>query len=335
LTTETDSFIASLPKAELHLHLEGSIEPETAVELAARHGMVLTANDVAAKYAPGDFAQFIEAFKWVTSLLRTPADYALITERLAEKLLAQSVVYAEVTLSVGVMLLRKQDALANYAEVRRAAAPLEARGLKLNWIFDAARQFGVPAAMEVAKLAAECARHGVVAFGIGGDELALPARDFLPVYEFTGAAGLQSLMHAGETGSAQAVRDAVELLGVVRIGHGIAAMHDPLLMDELADRGVVLEICPTSNLRTGALARQLRQPDANIEDHPLRRFFDAGVPVTLASDDPAMFGTSLLGEYRVAAQMGMNLAELRRLVQMGFQHAFLEESEKKKYNSQT
>ena len=132
MSTETDSFIASLPKAELHLHLEGSIEPQTAVELAARHGMALTASDVSAKYAPGDFARFIEAFKWVTSLLRTPADYALITERLAEKLLAQNVVYAEVTLSVGVMLLRKQDPLANYAEIRRTAAPFEARGLRLQ-----------------------------------------------------------------------------------------------------------------------------------------------------------------------------------------------------------
>jgi aminodeoxyfutalosine deaminase len=334
LSTETDSLIASLPKAELHLHLEGTIQPETAVELAVRHGVALTAQHVAAKYAPGDFAQFIEAFKWVTSLLRTPADYALITGRLAEKLLAQNVVYAEVTLSVGVMLLRKQDPLANYAEIRRTAAPFEARGLRLKWIFDAARQFGVPAAMEVAKFAAECARHGVVAFGIGGDELAFPARDFVPVYEFTGAAGLRPLIHAGETGNAQAVRDAVELLGAVRIGHGIAVMHDPRLMDELTARNVVLEICPTSNLRTGALARQVGRPRANLEDHPLRRFFEDGVPVTLASDDPAMFGTSLLGEYRLAAQMGMNLAALRRLVQMGFQHAFLEESEKNKYNSQ-
>jgi adenosine deaminase/aminodeoxyfutalosine deaminase len=333
LSTETDSFIASLPKAELHLHLEGTIEPETAVELAVRHAVALTAQDVAAKYAPGDFAQFIEAFKWVTSLLRTPADYALITGRLAEQLLAQNVVYAEVTLSVGVMLLRKQDPLANYAEIRRAAAPFEARGLRLNWIFDAARQFGVPAAMEVAKFAAECARHGVVAFGIGGDELAFPPHDFVPVYEFARSAGLQPLIHAGETGDAQAVRDAIEMLGAVRIGHGIAAMHDARLMDELTKRGVVLEICPTSNLRTGALARQLGRPYANMEDHPLRRFFDAGVPVTLASDDPAMFGTSLLGEYQAAGQIGMNLAELRRLVQMGFQRAFLEEIEKKKYNS--
>ena len=129
--------------------------------------------------------------------------------------------------------------------------------------------------MEVARFAAECARHGMVAFGIGGDELASPARDFVPVYEFARAADLRPLIHAGETGSAQAVRDAIDLLGAVRIGHGIAAMHDPRLMDELTKRNVVLEICPTSNLRTGALARQLGRPHANLEDHPLRRFFEA------------------------------------------------------------
>ncbi len=334
MNPEIDSLVATLPKAELHLHLEGSLEPATVMALAARHGVVLTAPEVDARYAPGDFAQFIEAFKWVTSLLRVPADYALACEQLAETLLAQKVVYAEITLSVGVMLLRKQDPLANYAAIRAAAQPFEKRGLRVQWIFDAVRQFGVPAAMQVARLAAGCVRDGVVAFGIGGDELALPARDFVAVYDFIRTAGLQPLIHAGEIGDAHAVRDAIEYLGVVRIGHGIAAMHDRALMAELAERRIPLEICPTSNVRTGALARQLGRTEVTIADHPLRQLFEHGVPIVLGSDDPAMFGTSINEEYQVAASLGMTEPELQKLVCASFEYAFLEESAKKKYNSQ-
>lgn len=316
------------------MHLEGSLEPATVMALAARHGVLLTAPEVNARYAPGDFTQFIEAFKWVTSFLRSPADYALACEKLAETLLAQKVVYAEITLSVGVMLLRKQDPLANYAAIRAATQPFEERGLRVQWIFDAVRQFGVPAAMQVAKLAAACARDGVVAFGIGGDELALPARDFAAVYDFVRGAGLQPLIHAGEIGDAHAVCDAIQYLDVVRIGHGIAAMHDRALMKDLADRRIPLEICLSSNVRTGALACQLGRTEVSITDHPLRQLFEHGVPIVLGSDDPAMFGTSINGEYQVAASLGMNEPELRKLVRASFEYAFLEESAKKKYTSQ-
>ncbi len=224
--------IHALPKAELHVHLEGSIAPRTAVELAARHGVSLSEHDVTACYAPGDFAFFLDAFKWVTSFLRTPRDYALIAERLAENLLAQNVVYAEVTLSIGVMLIRKQDPLANYAAIREMTRQFEARGLRLNWIFDAVRQFGVPAAQGVARIAIECEKDGVVAFGIGGDEIALPAARFAKVYESLGP-GIGRVIHAGEIGPATGIREAIDTLGVTRIGHGIAAVHDPRLMDFL------------------------------------------------------------------------------------------------------
>ena len=300
---------AAIPKAELHLHLEGSIAPATAVRLAVRHAIVITEEDVRERYAPGDFTKFLDAFKWVTSFLRTPADYALITESLADHLLAQNVVYAEVTLSIGVMLLRKQDALANFAAIRRAAAPYESRGLRMQWIFDAVRQFGVAAAEEVVTLASQCVRENVVAFGIGGDELALPAKDFVGVYERVGAAGLGKLIHVGEIGNAASVREAVELLGVTRIGHGIAAMNDPDVMDFLAEREVTLELCPTSNIRTGALARQIGKPSARIEEHPMKMFFERNIPITLSTDDPAMFETTLLEEYAHAARQNRNVCE--------------------------
>src|ERR1700676_4932740 len=148
-----ETFVTALPKAELHVHLEGSIEPPTVVELAARHGVTLTVEEATARYAPGEFAQFIESFIWVTSFLRCPEDYALISRRFADSLLRQNVLYAEVTLSVGVMFRRKQDPSANYAALREAA--LQVPGVRLKWIFDAVRQWGAAPAMEVAKIAAE------------------------------------------------------------------------------------------------------------------------------------------------------------------------------------
>ncbi len=326
---QAETLLAALPKAELHLHLEGAIEPASAVELAARHGVALTGEEAAARYAYRDFVGFLEAFKWVTSFLRTPADYALVTERLAEQLLRQNVLYAEVTLSVGVMLRRGQDVQANFAAVMEAAARARANGLRLQWIFDAVRQFGPEAAMEVARCAAQMKGAGVVAFGLGGDELALPAAEFRGVYDYVASRGLRRLVHAGEIGGPEAVREAVELLGAERIGHGIAAMRDARIMDFLAARQVPLEICPTSNLSTGALARQLGRADAKRDDHPLRRFFTHGLGVTLSTDDPAMFHTDLVSEYRLASELGLKAGELTRIAEMGFQFAFLPEHEKR------
>ncbi len=330
-SNKLESLILALPKAELHLHLEGSILPGTAVELASRHGITVSETDVAARYSPGDFAKFLDAFKWVTSFLRTPADYAVITNSLAEQLLAQNVVYAEVTLSIGVMLRRNQNPLLNFAAIRTAASAFESRGLRIQWVFDAVRQFGVPAAQQVAELAAQSRNDGVVAFGLGGDELALPASDFRGVYEFAASHGLQKLIHAGELGHARSVREAVEDLGVARIGHGIAAMADPRVMDFLVARSVALEICPTSNIRTGALALQLGLPSIRIEQHPLPTFLDRGLQVTLSTDDPAMFETTLLDEYRFAAEMGIAEETMVRLLEMSFQSAFLPADQKKRY----
>jgi aminodeoxyfutalosine deaminase len=330
LTTQIELLVAALPKAELHVHLEGSIEPRTAVLLAARYGDIITEPDVAVRYAPGAFTKFLEGFKWVTSFLRTPADYALITERFCELLLAQNIVYAEVTLSVGVMFRRKQDPVANFEAIRKAAKAFEGSGLHIQWIFDAVRQFGVAAAAEVVTVGTHCHKEGVVAFGMGGDELALPANDFRGVYESAAASGLGLLVHAGEIGDARSVREAVEVLGVTRIGHGIAAMRDPRVMDFLVERGVTLEVCPTSNVRTGALARQLDKPAANIMEHPLRLLFERGLQIALSTDDPAMFETTLLDEYRCAARLGLPAESLVRLTEMSFQSAFLPADEKER-----
>jgi len=320
---------ALVPKAELHLHLEGSIQPKTVCALTRSHGVVFTEAEVRQKYAYKDFNEFLEVFKWVTSFLRDPRDYALIINDLAENLLSQNVAYAEITLSIGIMILRKQIPEANFEAMLEAAKPFEKRGLRLNFIFDAVRQFGVEAAMQVVLAAERANSKSIVAFGIGGDELAVPTKDFRAVYDKASAIGLHRLMHAGEIGGPEKIREAIELLGAERIGHGISAAQDPALMDLLADRHIPLEICPQSNMRTGALAGQLGRKDARIEDHPLPKLARHGIPVVLSTDDPAMFHTTLLDEYENARRMGLSNSELAALAKASFDYAFLEEHDRR------
>jgi aminodeoxyfutalosine deaminase len=321
--------IAALPKAELHLHLEGSIRPATVCALTARHGAPVTEAEVRRRYDYPDFLEFLESFKWVTSFLREPQDYALIAQDLGEQLLAQGVVYAEVTLSIGIMLLRKQDPQANFVAMLEATEPFVKRGLRINWVFDAVRQFGAEAAMRVVEAAQRCDSKAIVAFGIGGDELSIPTAEFRAVYDKAGEIGLRRLMHAGEVGGPEKIREAIELLGAERIGHGIAAIADPDLMDLLADRRIPLEICPQSNIRSGALARLLARENPQIEDHPMAQLFRHGIPVVLSTDDPAMFHTTLLEEYDNARRMGLSEDELLRLAAMSFDHAFVQEETKR------
>jgi aminodeoxyfutalosine deaminase len=327
---ELSPTIDALPKAELHLHLEGAIRPAVAVALAARNGVRLTEDEVQQRYAYADFNAFIEAFKWVTSFVRSPADFALLAADVAQQLLSQNVVYAEVTLSVGVMMLRQQNPQANFEAILAAVEPFEPKGLRLSWIFDAVRQFGPDLAYQVVDWAKQCKSPRIVAFGIGGDELSLPAKDFQTVYKHASYCGLRKLIHAGETGGPKGIREAVEFLGVERIGHGIGAIHDPALMDLLAARRIVLEVCPVSNLRTGALARQLRSDKASLREHPLPKFVRHGVPVVLSTDDPSMFHTSLLEEYHHAQEMGLSDKELADLVKNGFAFSFLSDDDRRR-----
>jgi aminodeoxyfutalosine deaminase len=312
----------SLPKAELHLHLEGSLQPATLIALAAKHGIALSEEEVRRRYAYRDFMEFIEAFKWVSLLLRDPEDYGLALRDLGEQLLVQNVVYAELTLSIGVMLLRQQSVEKNFAAISETAETFQARGLRVNFVFDAVRQFGAEAAMKVVQAAGRCGSKSIVAFGIGGDELSEAAKEFRGVYDAAGEIGLHRLMHAGEIGGPEQIREAIELLGVERIGHGIAAVHDPALMDLLAERQIPLEICPGSNVRTGALAKQLGVGEARIEQHQLPLLFRRGIAVVISTDDPAMFQTSLNQEYENAARMGLHEDELTQIVKMGFAYAF-------------
>jgi aminodeoxyfutalosine deaminase len=325
------TILDALPKAELHLHLEGSIRPETAVELAARRHVNLPIEEVAGRYQFTNFAGFIDSFKWVTSLLQEPKDYAIVTRRLLEELIRQDVVYAEITISAGVMLLRNQSIEANLAAICESAQNLRYQRIRTAWILDCVRQFGPQPAMEIARTAARFQGSSVVAFGMGGDELSIPTATFRPVFDFARTEGLHIVCHAGELGRPESVREVVDLLAAERIGHGIAVMHDPALAESLAARHIVLENCLTSNLATGALAKQTGNSAAKLADHPLKKFLDAGVRVTLSTDDPAMFSTDLLTEYSRAASLGLSRQQLLELAEQSFDAAFLPLADKRAY----
>lgn len=324
------SFISRLPKVELHLHLEGSVQPETLRELSRSKSWLRreVGNWVSERqrqsFRYGNFQSFLQAFGVVTLLLKTPEDYALATTRLMEWLKAQHVMYAEVIFSAGVVLWKKQSVEAVFEAVSAAAAEAQARlGVRVNWIMDAIRHFGIDHVREVLGWAIRYRPRGVVAFGIGGDEERGPAELFTDIYREAREAGLRLTAHAGEAAGPESIRKAVELLGAERIGHGLTAIQDPGVMALLRERRIPLEVCPTSNVATGLIAR--------FEDHPLLRFLEAGLVVTLNSDDPAMFGTSLENEFVQAARVfSLSRPQIVQMCENSIHAAFLREEEKQK-----
>lgn len=315
-STSPSTFIVSLPKAELHLHLEGSIDPPALLELKKRHGKKGTLSEIEQLYRYKDFTGFLMAFKAVTEELQTPEDYELITYRLMEKLKADNVLHAEVYVSVGVCLWRKQDFSAIFKGLERGRERGEHDfGVSLLWIFDAVRQFGADKAQHVAELAVLLRTPSVIGFGIGGDERQAAPELFRDVYTYAANNGLRLTAHAGETAGPGSVWGALNL-PAERIGHGLTAWQDPELVEELSTRQIPVEICITSNLRTGVCP--------TIAEHPVRNYFDQGVMVTLNTDDPAMFATSLSREYQLAQDtFGFTDEHLRELARNSFEASFL------------
>jgi aminodeoxyfutalosine deaminase len=298
---------AGTPRAELHVHLEGSIEPETLLEIDSS----LTFEEIAAATKYADFAGFIQSYIWVNQRLTKPEHYAIAVQGLCKRLASENVVYAEITLSVGMMLWKGDDFAAIYKAIQREAARAP---FPVFWIPDATRQFGAEKAKPVFDLAAERVGDGVVAIGIGGFEAGGPALWFKDLYAQARDRGLRLTAHAGEVTDAQSIWDALEI-GAERIGHGIRAIDDPKLMAHLRDRDIPLEISITSNVRTGAVA--------SYEDHPVRKLFDAGVPIILNTDDPALFECTLTSEYEIARdRFGFTDAELGKLAANSLRYAF-------------
>ena len=321
-------FIRRLPKAELHLHLEGTILPSTLVELSARHDeRPLTLAEAEPLYRFTDFSGFMDAFKAVTRLLIGPDDYELAAWRMMQHLAEQGVVHAEVFISVGVIYLwRNHDAEAFepiFAALERARERGERElGLTLYWIFDAVRHFTVAEAERVFRkaIAMRPQYPSIIGIGLGGDERQRGSQPFHALYSEAAQAGLRLTNHAGETTGPEAIHEALAI-GSERIGHALSAVGDPALLNELKARGTALELNPTSNVRTGVCA--------SFVLHPLRRYFDAGLLVTLNSDDPAFFGSDVANEYLLAhKEQAFTREELRQLAANSIHASFLPDSEK-------
>ncbi len=326
--TGIQSFIRRLPKAELHLHLEGTILPATLVELSARHDRrPIALPEAEALYQFTDFTGFLMAFKAVTEHLVSPGDYELAAWRMMQRLAAQGVVHAEVYVSVGVFLHWRNpdpaalDPIFAGLECARHRA-LRELGLSLYWIFDAVRHFAIEEAEQVFRKAAELrpAHPSIIGIGLGGDERRTGSEPFRHLYTKARTAGLRLTNHAGETTGPEAIWEALAI-GSERIGHALSAVHDESLLRELKARRISLELNPTSNVRTGVCP--------SFAAHPLRRYFDLGLLVTLNSDDPAFFGSDLANEFLLAhTQQGFTHEELCQLAANSIGASFLPAIEK-------
>jgi aminodeoxyfutalosine deaminase len=293
------AFIAGLPKAELHVHHVGSASPRIVAELAARHpdSTVPADPDALAEYFTfRDFAHFIQVYLSVVELIRDPEDVRLLTYEIARDMARQNVRYAELTITPYSSVKRGIPAAAFMEAIEDARKAAEAEfGTVLRWCFDIPGEAGLESAEVTCDLTLRHAPEGLVSFGLGGPEIGVPRPQFKPYFDRARAAGLRSVPHAGETTGPQTIWDALNDLGAERIGHGTSAAQDPALLAHLAERRIPLEVCPTSNIATRAVA--------TLEEHPIRRMVDAGVLVTVNSDDPPMFGTDLNTEYGVAARL--------------------------------
>lgn len=309
---ELSAFIAGLPKAELHVHHVGSATPQIVTELAARHPDADVPADLDALteyFTFNDFADFVRVYLSVVDLIREPQDVRLLTYEVAARMAEDHIRYAELTVTPYTSVLRgiAPEAFIEAIEDARQAAARD-HGIELRWIFDIPGEEGIPAAEETCRIAVDLGADGLIGFGLGGPEIGVGRPQFRPYFDRARAAGLHSLPHAGETTGPQTITDALDSLGAERIGHGTSATQDQQLLQRLAEEQICLEVCPTSNVATGAV------PD--LAYHPLPAMVRAGVDVTINSDDPPMFGTSLNQEYEVAAVLldldRAGLAELAR-----------------------
>jgi aminodeoxyfutalosine deaminase len=319
---DIDSFIAGLPKVELHVHLVGSASVPTVIELARRHpdcGVPTVADELRRFYEFTDFAHFIRVYIAVNALIRTPDDLTALTYGTARDLASQNVRYAEITVTPDSHLLMgiKPEAIGPALTEARNQARTDF-GIELGWIFDIPGELGLESGERTVDWVERFAPEGSVGFGLGGPELGVPRSQFADVFGRARALGLASVPHAGETTGPETIWESIRLLGARRIGHGITALRDPDLVSYLAAHDVTLDMSPTSNLRTRAVT--------TLAEHPLPALLRSGVGVTLNSDDPGMFATTLNGEFGVAHHdFGMDAGQLADLARTAARASFCAE----------
>jgi adenosine deaminase len=319
---DVDRIIAAMPKAELHVHLEGAVRPLTFLKLAKRNGLAsdfgsIDEASVVELFRFRDFAHFMEVYGASTYVLKQPEDFELVTEELGLDAAAQNVRYMEVTFTAGthhrfkgMPFLEIMDAIASGAATARRKT-----GVEMRFIIDHVRGFSLEDCYQTAEWCVAGKKQGVVALGLGGFEQDRPASLYGDAIRWAQAQGVAFVPHAGETVGPEGIWDALNF-DPPRIGHGIRSAEDPVLLRHLREQNIVLEVCPTSNVCTGAVATH--------SSHPLRLLWNAGVSLTLNSDDPHMFNTSVLNEYRVAStKFGFTVEELAAISLTAIQAALL------------
>jgi adenosine deaminase len=321
-----ESYIRAMPKVELHVHLEGAIQPETLLTLARRNGVALPADTVAglrAWYTFTNFAHFIEIYLAVSACIRTPDDIELVAREFLAGQAAQGIRYSEVTYTAFThyhfkgLPFHEQLAALNRARAWAAAELGVAAGL----VIDIPRSISAENGLLVADWAIDAMGDGVIALGLGGPEIGNPPEKFADAFARARAAGLPSVPHAGETVGPESIWGALRALDAVRIGHGVRCLEDPTLVAQLREHQIPLEVCPTSNVCLGVAP--------SIAEHQLPGLIEAGLYVTLNSDDPPMFNTSLTDEYlAVARAYGWGASELERLVLNAVRVALLPAAER-------
>ena len=292
----------TFPKIELHVHLEGTVRPATLLEIARRNDYALpadTEDGVAALYDFPDFAHFIEVWILTTNALQTAEDFRQVLVDYAAEAASHGAVYLEGIFSPAERARRGvgwEDMFEGYCD--GAVEARELHGVDVRLTPDITRGFTFDEAEETVRWASRYRDRGVVGVGLGGLEAGNPPEPYAPTFERARGEGLASVPHAGEGAGPASVRGAVDALGAVRVRHGIRAVEDAALVDELRDRGLVLDVCPISNVRTGAVA--------SLDEHPLRRLVAAGVRCSVSTDDPAMFDTDLTRDYQAASSLGLS-----------------------------